>query len=118
MPRRRSPGGAVAHDYVGGLGEEIATLHVAAKAKAASGEKVMGLSDEAVSLLRLLSDLKERDHRLADADDLLREDRAHVRELEEVLGSRVGVRARVDQDARAAQGRQEDGDRGPVDVRQ
>ena len=52
------------------------------------------------------------DLRLGDAQDLLREDRAHVRELDEVLGPGVGVRAGVDEDARAAAGRQHDRDPG------
>ena len=37
-----------------------------------------------------------------DLEDLLREDDAHVRELEQVLRARVGVRAAVEQDGRAA----------------
>ena len=44
-------------------------------------------------------------------EDLLGEDRAHVRELDEVLGARVCVGARVEQDRGAALGGNDDADR-------
>ncbi len=86
------------------------------KREAALLEERMGLADESVALLRLLPDGEQRDRGLGDAEDLLCEDRAHVPELDEVLGPRVRVRSRVDQDGGAADGRKRHGDRGPVDI--
>ena len=63
------------------------------------------LADQLVPLLGLLADREQGDGRVAEPDDLLGEDAAHVGELEEVLRPGVGVRARVDQDRRAAERR-------------
>ena len=79
-------------------------------------ENRMRLADEAVPLLRLLADGEKGDVRVGDAQDLLGEDGAHMPELDEVLRASVGIRARVDQHGRAADGRERHGDRRPVDV--
>ena len=100
------------------LVQEVAPLDVADEAEAARLQGRSGLAYEAVPLLRLLSDGQERDLGILDAHDLVREDRAHVRELEEVLGPGVGVRACVDEDRRAADRRQRDRDRRAVHVGQ
>ena len=72
----------------------------------------MRLERQLVPLLGLLADREQPDGRLADLEQLLREHDAHVRELDEVLGARVGVRAGVDQDRRAAARRDHDRDPG------
>jgi hypothetical protein len=71
-----------------------------------------------VSLLRLLADRKESDLGLLDSQDLLREEGAHLRELNEVLRPRIGVRARVEEYRGTSHGRQRHGDRGPVHRRE
>ena len=78
----------------------------------------MRFADELVPLLGLLPDREERDRRPRQPDDLLREDGAHVRELHQVLGSGIRVGAGVDQDGRAAERRNGDGDGRTVDVGQ
>ena len=60
----------------------------------------------------LLADREQPDLGIADAEDLLREDRTHVRELEEVLRPGVRVRSRIEQDGRAVACRDRHGDRG------
>ena len=113
------PGEAVADDHVGRLAQEVAPLDVADEVEAGVlGQLGVGLADELVPFLGLLADGEEGDGRVRQAGDVLREDRAHVRELDEMLRARVGVRAGVDQDRGAAERRDGNGDRRPVDVRQ
>ena len=66
-----------------------------------------------VPLRRLLADGEQADLGPCDLEDLLREDRAHRRELEQMLRLRLRVRARVDQHRRPAHGRDDDSDRRP-----
>ena len=109
---------AVAHDDVGAALEQLPPLHVPDEADVlVLGEQPVSLADEPVSLLRFLADRQESDLGVADADDLPREDRAHVRELEQVLGPRVRVRAGVDEHGHAAHRGKRRGDRGPAHVR-
>ena len=85
-----------------------------AKRSRARAEELVRLERQLVALLVLLADRHQPDLRPLDAEDLLGEDRAHVRELEQVLGAGVRVRARVDEHARAALRRDDDGDPRPV----
>ena len=75
-------------------------------------EQGVRLERERVALLRLLSDREQPHPRPGDAEHLLREDRAHVAELEQVLGAGLGVGAGVDEDGRAVLGRDDDRDAG------
>src|SRR5262249_1643518 len=81
-------------------------------------EERIRLERELVALARLLADREEAHLRVGDSEDLLGEDRSHVAELEQVLGSRVGIRTRVEHDAEPAPGRHDDRDRGPIDAGQ
>ena len=109
------PGEAVADDHVGRAVQEVAALDVPDEAKRARLEQRMGFTDELVALLRLLADREERDGRALDLERVLGEDGAHVGELEQVLGARVGVGARVEQHARAVRARERDRDRRTMD---
>ena len=73
----------------------------------------MRLERELVALLRLLADREQAHLGPFDVEDLVGEDRAHVRELEQVLRPRVRVRAGVEQDGRPLLRRDRHGDRGP-----
>jgi hypothetical protein len=114
---RHVPREAVADDHVGCVREQLTALDVADEVEMAGLENRMRLADEAVSLLRLLTDREEGDLRVGDAQDLLDEDGAHVPELDEMLRTSVSIRARVDQHRSPADGRERHGDRRPVDVR-
>ena len=72
-----------------------------ANARSAAAEQLVRLERQLVALLVLLADREQPDLGLARAEDLLREDRAHVGELDEVLRSGVRIRARVDEHASA-----------------
>ena len=74
----------------------VAALGVALEAELARREQRVRLERQLVPLLRLLADREQAHVGPLDVEDLLGEDRAHVRELEQVLGPRVGVRAGVD----------------------
>ena len=76
----------------------------------------MGLERELVALLGLLADREQAHVRLGHAQDLLREDGAHVAELEQVVGSGVRVRAGVEEHRWPAAGRDRDCDRGAMDT--
>ena len=83
-----------------------------------SREERVRFEDEVVALLRLLADREQPHLGVRPLEDLLGEDRAHVRELHEVLGPRVGVRPGVDQHRRPVARREHDRDRRPVDALQ
>ena len=89
-----------------------------AKLQVARGEQAVRLLRRLVSLPGLLADREQADLGPRDLEDLLREDRPHRRELEQVLRLRFRVRARVDQHRRPAHGRDDDGDRRPHHPRQ
>ena len=93
--------------------EDVAPLGVALEVEVARREELVRLERQLVPLLRLLADREEPHLRVRDAEDLLGEDGAHRRELEEVLRPGVGVRAAVEQHRRAAAPRDRDGDRRP-----
>ncbi len=78
----------------------------------------MGLERQLVALLGLLADREQADGRVRAVEDQLGEDRAHVAELEQVLGAVVGVRPTVEQHRHAVAQRDRDGDRRPLDARQ
>src|SRR6266566_3161391 len=112
-------GEAVANDHVGGPFEQVAAFGVAPEVEVALlDQQAMRLERQLVSLLRLLADREQAHLRSEDAQDLLREDGAHVRELPQVLRTAVGIRARVDQHRGAAPRRENNSDRRPVDTAQ
>src|SRR5262249_57182979 len=74
---------AVGHDDVRCATKEFARLGIAAEVDGARREQLVGLQRELVSLLGLLADREQADGRSSDVEDLAREDRAHVRELDE-----------------------------------
>ncbi len=78
----------------------------------------MGVERQLVPLLGLLADREQAHPGPLDAEHLLGEDRAHVTELEQMLGSGLGVGAGIDQDGRPVLGGDHDRDPGPVDDRQ
>ena len=78
----------------------------------------MRLERQLVSLFGLLADRQKPHLGIANPEDLLREDGAHVRELAQVLRPAVRVGAGVDQNRRPAPGGQDDRDPGPVDAPQ
>ena len=63
------------------------------EASVARRQQLVRLERQLVPLLRLLADREQAHLGRGDAEDLLGEDGAHVRELEQMLGTRVGVRA-------------------------
>src|SRR5581483_10664074 len=73
----------------------------------------MRLERELVALLGLLADRQQPHLGARQAEDLLGEDRAHVAELEQVLGARVRVRAAVEEHRRTVPRRDRDRDRRP-----
>ena len=77
-------------------------------------QQLVGVDRELVPLLALFADREEPHLGIGDLEDLLREDGAHVSELHEVLGPRVGVGARVDEHAATDLGRDHDRDRRAV----
>ena len=97
------PGEAVGDEDVGRAAQHVAALGVAGEVEAlgASREQRVRLERELVALLGLLAD-REQAARAGRSTSRIScgEDRAHDRELEQVLGPAVGVRAGVDQDAR------------------
>ena len=78
----------------------------------------MRVERELVPLLRLLADREQAHAGPVDVEHLLREDRAHVAELEQVLGACLRVGARVDEDGGAVPGGDHDRDAGAEDARQ
>ena len=70
----------------------------------------MRVEHELAPLLGLLADRQQPYLRGRHAEDLLGEHRAHVGELQEMLGASVGVGAGVDEDARASLRRDHCGD--------
>ena len=78
----------------------------------------MRLERQLVALLGLLADREQAHLGVRHLEDLLRKDRAHVPELDEVLRAIVGVRSRVDEDRGAESRRDDDGDRRTQDARE
>ena len=87
------------------------------KWSSASPKELVRLDRQLVALLVLLADGEQAHVRTLHAEDLLCEHRAHVGELEEVLGPCVRIGARVDEDALATPRRDHDGDSGTVNSR-
>src|SRR5205085_1805602 len=109
-------GEAVADDDVRRALEQLAALDIPAEAELARREERVRLERELVSLLGLLADREQAHVRLRDPEESLREDRAHVAELEQLVGPRVGVRARVEEDGGTASRRNGHRDRGAMDT--
>ena len=87
-------GEAVADDDVAGMASSrwrLSTLPP--KLRSVRGEERVRLERELVPLLGLLADREQPHLGLRDLEHLLGEDRAHLGELEQVLGPRVRVRA-------------------------
>ena len=76
-------------------------------------EEPVRLDRQLVALLVLLADREQAHLRPVHVEELFAEHGAHVGELDEVLGPPVGIRARVEQDARAPARRKGNGDRRP-----
>ncbi len=81
-----------------------------------SAQQLVGVDRELVPFLALLADREQSHLGIADLEDLLREDGAHVRELEEMLGARVGVGAGVDEHGATDLRRDHDRDRRAVNT--
>src|SRR5207302_2279395 len=95
---RDVPGEAVGDEDVGRAFEDVAALCIAAEVEIGRRQQLVRLESQLVSLLRLLADREQAYLRAGDLEDLLGEDRAHRRELEQVLRAAIRVRAGVDQD--------------------
>ncbi len=76
-------------------GRQVGALDVAREVERARRELLVRGHDLVRSLLRLLADREQPDARAGDSVHRLHEGRAHVSELDEVLGPDVHVRARV-----------------------
>ena len=81
--------------------------------EAALAQERVRVERQLVALLVLFADREEAHLGVLDAEQLPAEDRAHVGELEQVLGARVGVRAGVEQHGGAVAGGDRHRDRGP-----
>jgi hypothetical protein len=84
-------GEPVANHDVGGEAQELPRLHVAGEVEPGLSQERVSLERELVALLVLLADREQAHLGVAAVEDLLGEDGAHVRELDEVLGARVGM---------------------------
>ncbi len=104
---------AVADHDVRCPGEQVATFGVAGEAEIARGEQRVRLERQGVPLLGLLADREEAHLGARHIEDLCCEDRSHVAELKQVLGSGIRVRARVEKDGGAAPGGDRHGDGRP-----
>ncbi len=108
------PGETVRDDDVCDAPQEVAALGVPGEVEAlVLAQEPVRVDRQLVAFLVLLADREQADLGPVDVEQLLAEDRAHVRELEEVLRPRVGIGAGIEQDARALARGQGDGDRGP-----
>ena len=104
--QRDVAGEAVGDDDVGGAAQQVARSRRCRRSRGRSlAQQRVRLERELVALLRPPRRSRAGAPRARDAEHLLGEDRAHVRELEQVLGARVGVRAGVEQHGRAARAR-------------
>ena len=92
--QRDVAGEAVRDDDVRVTLEQRPPLGVPAEAEIRGAEELVRLERQLVALLGLLADRQEPHLRIRHLEDLLGEHGAHVRELDEVLGPPVGVRAR------------------------
>ena len=112
------PDRGVTDDDVGGMVWQVPALDVPDEAQGAGAQQGRRLLDALLALASLLPDREERDGRLGDAEDALREERAHVRVLGEVAAGGIGRRPDVEQGERAAVGDHLDRERWPVHARQ
>ena len=97
---------------------QVLALDVALEPQPGRIEQLGRALDPGVALALLLADRQQGDARVGDAEDALGEDRAHPRELGEVLGGRVRVGADVEQDHRAGRGHHLDRERRTIDAGQ
>ena len=112
-------GEAVGDDDVDGAERDVAALDVAGEEQArVVGEQPVGVDHEAVALALLVAVREQADARLVDAEHAGREGRAHVRELVQLIGPRIGRRADVEHDDRALPRRQRLHDRRAQHARQ
>ena len=103
----------------GDAAQQVAALGVAGEVEqTVLAQETVRLDRQLVALLVLLADREQAHLGPAHVEELLAEHRAHVGELQEVLRARVGVRAGVEQDARALARRERNGDRRPQHTRQ
>ena len=93
-----------------------APFDVALEVERARLEQRVGVERQLIPLLGLLADREQAHPGPVDPEHLLREDRAHVAELEQVLGPCLRVRAGVDQDGGAVLGGDHDRDPGAEDA--
>ena len=116
--QRDVPREPVGDDHVARTLEQQPSLDVATEVERAGRQQLVRLQGQLVALLVLLADREQTHPGSLDLEDLLGEHRAHVTELEEMLGTGVRPRAGVDQHRRAPPRRDHDGDPRPVDSRQ
>ena len=110
-------GEAVGDDHVRRARADREALHVAGERELhAAGERGVGGDDVLGALGRLGAVGQQRDARARDAHHRLHERGAHVRELDELLGPHVDVRAAVEQQERAPGNGHEHGERRAVDA--
>ena len=102
-----------------GAERHVAALDVAREAQAGIvGEQAVGVDHEAVALALLVAVREQADARLVDAEHAGREGGAHVRELVQLVGPRIGRRADVEHDDRPLPRRQRLHDRRAQHARQ
>jgi hypothetical protein len=111
-------GHRIGHHDVGEVGDKVLALDVPDETQAGDVEQLGRSLDSQVALALLLADGQEGDARLRNAHDALREDRAHPRELHQVLRRGIRVGADVEEDERPAGADHLDGKRRAIDTRQ
>ena len=110
-------GEAVGHDHVGLARPDREALDVAREVQPArAAERRVGRLHVLGPLRRLGAVGEQGDARALDAEHRLHEGRAHVRELDQVLGPHLDVRAAVQEQERPPGHRDEHGQRRPVDA--
>jgi hypothetical protein len=95
---------AIADDDVGPVSDHVVRLDVADEMQVRGGQLGVRLAGLLVPLVDLLADVQQADPRVLHAEDVLGKDRAHGRELDEVVGLGVHVGADVEQHDRAGGG--------------
>ena len=96
--------------------EDVLALDVADEVHARLAQERAGLAHQRVALRVLLAVGEQPDARPRSTEDALDVGRAHDRELDELLGSAIDVRADVAEQAVAVQSRERRRDRRPLDA--
>ncbi len=114
--QRHVAGEAVGHDHVGAGVRKVEALQVPHEVEPALGDALVRGEHAGRALARLLAHRQEAHGGPLDPDHRLHEARAHVRELDEVLGAHLHARAGIEQEHGPAGDRHQDRQRRAVDA--